>query len=215
MESVRGQSFVGIQIVTEVSKPDQSTSYRRIALVSGYHSCSFPPPIAYDAGLKDRFAVIISSYRPDKEGMFFDSELFILLTDAILQAIPHDSIEIEMDVGMPSLRSFSELSEWYGRNDETEREPPLRVTACSNNRLIAIEETESWSQVGGPAPYHDSFTLSFYTTENGTIQFRGICEAIANENDVMITDFHDALSRKEPFIPWWRQPLRWLGVKPW
>jgi len=58
---------------------DENTNFRHIALVAGYHPCSFPPATAYDAGLKERFAVVLSSYRPDKDDMFFDAELFVLI----------------------------------------------------------------------------------------------------------------------------------------
>ena len=89
------------------------------------------------------------------------------------------------------------------------------MKASLGERLVAVGETESWASVGGPAPYHDSFTLSLYTAENRAVEFRAVCEAVAQEGDVTVTAFHEALGRKEPFVPWWRRPLRWLGVKPW
>ena len=65
----------------EASSPNPTMPARRIALVAGYHPCSYPPPVAYDAGLRERFAVVLSSYRPDKDGMFFDADLFVRLND--------------------------------------------------------------------------------------------------------------------------------------
>jgi hypothetical protein len=174
----------------EASRP----SYRCIALVAGYHPCSFPPSPAHDVGLKERFAVVLSSFRPEKKGMFFDADLFVIIADAILRLIPHDALEIDMGVQAPALRSLRELTERYGSQDEMDRDPPPRIRVHCGGRLVAIEETELWAQVGGPAPYHDSFTMSFYTAENRAVEFRHICEALANENDVIITAFHEALS---------------------
>ena len=77
---------------------DPTTPVRRIALVAGYHPCSFPPPVAYDAGLRERFAVVLDSYRPDKDGMFFDADLFVRLAAALLRAVPHDSLAVETTV---------------------------------------------------------------------------------------------------------------------
>ncbi|HEV3343190.1 MAG TPA: alpha/beta fold hydrolase [Pirellulales bacterium] len=199
----------------DVVMPDQSANYRQIALVAGYHPCSFPPPTAYDAGLKQRFAVVLSSYRPDKEDMFFDAELFVLIADALLQAIPHDSLDIEFGVGAPHLKSLTELTELYASQNEIDHEPPNSMKAFFGDRLVAVEETEPWAAVGGPAPYHDSFTMSFYTAEERTAEFRRICEAVACQSGVTVTAFHEAERNKEPFVPWWRQPLRWLGAKPW
>src|SRR5947209_15027767 len=113
----------------EASRPDQTTSYRSIALVAGYHPCSFPPPVAYDAGLRERFAVVLSSYRPDKDGMFFDADLFVRLAAALLRAVPHDKLAVETGGGSPVLRSLPELAERYARQDEMDRGPPLRMRA--------------------------------------------------------------------------------------
>ncbi len=199
----------------EASSPDPTTPARHIALVAGYHSCSFPPPVAYDAGLRERFAVVLSSYRPDKDGMFFDADLFVRLAAALLRAVPHDSLAIETGGGSPILGSLPELAERYARQDEMDRDPPLRMRASLGDRLVAVGETEAWASVGGPAPYHDSFTLSLYTAENRAVEFRAVCEAVANDGGVTVTAFHEALGHKEPFVSWWRRPLRWLGVKPW
>jgi hypothetical protein len=199
--------------MSKVGPSDQDSNFRQIALVAGYHPCSFPPSMAYDVGLKERFAVVLSSYRPEKDGMFFDADLFVRLADAILKVIPHDSLDI--DLGSPHFKSLAELAELYVRQNEIDHEPPNSMKAFLSDRLVAVEETEPWMAVGGPAPYHDSFTMSFYTAEERADEFRGICESVARENGVMVTAFHEAERSKEPFVPWWRQPLRWVGAKPW
>jgi hypothetical protein len=200
--------------MSDGTRQDQNTNFRQIALVAGYHSCSFPPPIAYDAGLRERFAVVLSSYRPDKDGMFFDADLFVRLADAILKVIPHDSLVIETG-DLPRLQSLSDQAKQYASPDEIDREPPDRIKVFCDGRLVAIEETEPWVAMGGPAPYHDSFTMSFYTADDRAAEFRHICESVAQQDGVMVTAFHEAERSKEPFVPWWRQPLRWIGAKRW
>lgn len=201
--------------MSKVGPTDQNTNSRQIALVAGYHPCSFPPATAYDAGLRERFAVVLSSYRPEKDGMFFDAELFVLIADALLQSIPHDSLEIELDERSPHFKSLTELTELYSSQDELDHEPPNSMKALLGKRLVAVEATEPWMAVGGPDPYHDSFTMSFYTVEDRADEFRRICESVAEQSGVTVTAFHEAERQKEPFAPWWRRPLRWIGVKPW
>ncbi len=70
-----------------------------LAIVVGYHECSFPPSMAYDAGLTERFAVVFDTFRPDKGYLFFDADLFMRVLEATCQAIQHDSLTIEMDAG--------------------------------------------------------------------------------------------------------------------
>jgi hypothetical protein len=191
---------------------DNTARYRCFALVSGYHACSFPPRAAYDAGLRNRFAVVLSTFRPEKSEMFFDSNLFIKIADALLQVIAHDLLEIDLGGEVPVLRSLASLAERYASQEEMDREPPAWMRAYGGNRLIAIEETEWWTSVGGPAPYHDTLTFSFYTPENRSVEFRRACEIVAVESDATITAFHEALPHKEPFVPYWKRPLRWLGL---
>src|SRR5947209_1569802 len=127
----------------EASRPDPTTPGRHITLVAGYHPCSFPPPAAYDAGLRERFAAVLDSYRPDKDGMFFDADLFVRLAAALLRAVPHDSLAIETGGGSPVLRSLPELADEYARRDEMDRDPPHRMKAFLGDRLVAVVETES------------------------------------------------------------------------
>lgn len=131
--------------------------------------------------MRERFAVVLSSYRPDKDGMLFDATLFVRFAAALLRAVPHDSLAVETGGGSPILESLPELVERYARQDEMDRDPPLRMRASLGDRLVAVVETEAWASVGGPAPYHDSFTLSLYTAENRADEFRAVCEAVAHD----------------------------------
>jgi hypothetical protein len=187
---------------------------RNFAIVFGYHPCSYPPPSAYDAGLTKRFAIVFDTYRPDKGYAFFDADLFTGVLKAICNAIPHDALWIEMDAEH-DLHSLHELSEWYVTRGDDDRDPPIRVLLFHDSRLTAYSETEEWAMVGGPAPYHDSYTLSFYTKEDRAEEFRRICERFSKESGATITGIHEAPKSKEPFTPLWKIPLKWLGVKPW
>ena len=192
-----------------------SLNFRRIALVSGYHSCSFPPLIAFDAGLRNRFAVVFDTYRPQEEGMFFDADLFLDIVEAFLRTVPYDRLDIEMGGKYGPLQSASELKNWYACHKERVNDPPLRMRCWSENLLVAVEETELWVNVGGPDVYHDSITASFYTAVDSTDELRILSERVCNEKGAIITGFHEADARKDPFVPLWKRPFRWLGVKPW
>ena len=54
------------------------------------------------------------------------------------------------------------------KNDDDslhEQEFPHGIRFVKEGIILLIEESERWNQVGGPAPYHDSLTLSFFSTE--------------------------------------------------
>jgi hypothetical protein len=191
------------------------TNYRCLSVVTGYHKCSAPPGVAYDAGLRRRFAIVLSSYRPDKDGMYFDADLFVRLLDGLLAVLLHDTLEIELPGDAVCLRSLDELSAIYAGCPEMERDPPSRMRIYNNGELVAIEDTEPWAYVGGPEPYHDSYTLSLYTAEDQSVAFWRVCEAVSKQSGARITGFHTAAPWKEPFVRWWKRPLRWVGLKPW
>ena len=186
---------------------------RNFAIVEGYHECSYPPAQAYDAGFTQRSAVVLDTYRRDKQVAFFDCDLFLRILDAICRAIPHDSLAIEIGDGQ-ELRSLQELSERYAAQSDDDRDAPVRAWLRQGNRPVAHIETEEWVFCGGPAPYHDSYTLSFYTSDNRAGEFRAICERVSKEIGATITGIHAGRAAKEPFTPLWKVPLEWPGIRP-
>lgn len=42
---------------------------------------------------------------------------------------------------------------------------PHGLKFMANEKTLLIEESEMWNKIGGPAPYHDSLTLSFFSAE--------------------------------------------------
>ena len=55
------------------------------------------------------------------------------------------------------------LSSWKASED---RYPPASIRVRKQESLPLCISTEYWSQVGGPQPYHDTFTYSAYSNED-------------------------------------------------
>lgn len=187
-------------------------SYFTIA--TGYHEFNFPPPVAYDHGLRERFAVVLGTLTNDDGDMLFESQLFLSITQALLKAIPHDAIELRMGDRYP-LHSFANLATWYSILDAVDREPPDSIVLTAASSMTAYVDFEHWANCGGPSFYHDSHTVSFYTRENRASEFRDLCEHVAASYPADMKGFYEALPRKEPFFPNWKRPLKWLGFKVW
>jgi hypothetical protein len=58
---------------------------------------------------------------------------------------------------------------------------PDRIEFRLSDTAVCIIESEFWNQVGGPAPYHDSVTLSFYTNRLSADMVLGAARAAAQE----------------------------------
>jgi hypothetical protein len=48
----------------------------------------------------------------------------------------------------------------YNSVDENEWDPPSRILLYYEKILAVLVDSECWTQVGGPAPYHDSYTMT-------------------------------------------------------
>ena len=173
---------------------------RTLCLVSGYHDWNFPPFRAYNHGLRSRFALVLDTYRRDKGMMFFDVELFLRLVSEACNVIGYDAIEIRLTDEV-CFDSFDALAQYYADRDELDNEPPEGIDLIRENQVVAIAITEFWTLVGGPSPYHDSYTISFYTSEDRSEELLRTSEIICADV-AHITGFHLANQDKEPRRSW-------------
>ena len=85
--------------------------------------------------------------------------------------------------------------------------PPMRARLVQNGRVVCVEETEFWVMCGGPEPYHDSYTLSFYTREEVSQRLEVACSAACEQLTVVVKD----VTRASPHPSresWWKHILR-------
>ncbi|HEX6865757.1 MAG TPA: hypothetical protein VF122_00855, partial [Caulobacteraceae bacterium] len=57
------------------------------------------------------------------------------------------------------------MATWNSSRDEY-RDPPEYIVARDGEDLILCIATEYWTRIGGPRPYHDSYTYSIYSRDN-------------------------------------------------
>jgi hypothetical protein len=188
------------------------TNDRSLCLVSGYHAVSYPPVAAYEAGMRHRFAVVLDTYRRDKIDMFFDSSLALLLVPALCQIIRYDQLSIRM-AGGATISSIEELARHYSGLEEVDRDPPACIEVWRGGAIGAIVQTEWWSSVGGPSPYHDSYTISFYTANDHSSEFRQAIEDLCLAAGASITGFYREEQAKQPYsyLPWWKKAWDWIA----
>ncbi len=153
---------------------------RVIHLVKGYHDVTPVPEGVLHEGLTDRFAIILDPFGSELEDDF-DVELILAVITWMSRAIEHDTFlaEIDNQRTWPSLAAFAEQWPAMPADDII---PPQRIHYKAKGSLVCLEETEYWALCGGPAPYSDSYTLSYYTRSDMSDAFehacRGACEQI-------------------------------------
>lgn len=119
------------------------------------------PRKAKKLGLLERFAVVQNTSRPDKTFMYFDSDIALKLLEGLEQILDVEARVIHNNKEMDT-RALT--TSYDGEKDAEERDPFERATFYQNNQLVCLIVSENWTAIGGPKIYHDSVTLSVYSS---------------------------------------------------
>ncbi len=187
---------------------------RQVYLVRGYHNQSYPPAIAYDAGLRCRFAIVLQSWRDDSPDALFDSEFFLMLAGNLRNCLEFDTELITTRDGI-EFRSLTSLASDYAAMSDLDCDAPVSMHFCNGKQLVCVERTEFWCECGGPDICHDSYTFAFHTATDQSQAFLSVCRAVCAECKATVVGELEGIALREPFFPWYRAPLKLLGVKPW
>ena len=146
-------------------------------------------PIAAQAGLTQRVAVVFDTYRPDKgPDMYFDWALLLALLRQALSLLQWESISIDQDE--KRFNSLEELTRFYETwaGPDLDPNPPRTIRVMAGNQAVGLMITEDYTGSGGPAPYHDSLTFSFYLKHLDPSQFRESCRIACVEQGATISE---------------------------
>ncbi|TCJ12797.1 hypothetical protein EZJ19_11190 [Parasulfuritortus cantonensis] len=173
-----------------------------ITIVHGFHPATPVPAIVYRNNLRFRFALVFETAIPDCGSIVFQSESYIGLLSIIIRNLDFDGIQIDADENN-TYDSFDSYKESLFRIAEPDRLPARRILFKNNGKLTCYEETEFWAFCGGPSPYSDSFTISFYTENDMSGTFDAICADSRFAEMVTIRETIQGLPRPE--LSWWRK----------
>jgi hypothetical protein len=73
---------------------------------------------------------------------------------------------------------------------------PSRFRFCCHGRPVLVTASEMWCLAGGPSPYHDSVTISFFSTTPMHDSLRGIFVEEASKIGVSVQELSEAESGK-------------------
>ena len=182
------------------------TSSKEIYIIHGYHQATTVPQSAIKAGLNYRCAVILGTYNPKVNYMYFQHVIFIEILSEIIKTIDYDSVRIEVD-DETEYHSFDAFNVNLIDTPEEDRQPPRRIYFRKNGKLTCFEKTEFWVLCGGDHPYSDSYTASFYTSKNKADELEAACSAACEKTGAKIKEIIHASD--VPFkVPWWRKLIR-------
>ena len=189
-----------------------TVNHRSLALVFGYlKDIDYPNDVAKRLGFNKRFAIAIDTYRPDLGYMFFDVELLFLILSSVLKAFKFTSIEIQLDEGnKKSAASLNELREvLYEEPDEELREPFNHMKVRAGDEICCYVQTEFYTRIGGPDPYHDTYTFSFYVDEYERPALQNNIYQICAANNIIVREIRTGYDT--PVTALWAKIKRFLA----
>lgn len=127
---------------------------KTVTIVHGYHAYWPVPDIATSNRLTSRIAVVLPTHDVEKGEMVYRAEDVDTVLSIVGSAM---GSQVQIRVFESGLVSAS-------KPGYTSDEDRLQTAQFFDEvgRLVAFAEHEPWTAIGGPFPYHDSCTLSFY-----------------------------------------------------
>jgi hypothetical protein len=171
-----------------------------VSFVDGFDDVRCQPDYAKSAGLNRRFAIIQETYRPDCVDVYFDEPLWL----SLLEFAKRTSTNVQIGVTQNSSKkvALENFLADFSKLPNEERHPPPFIFGSEEGMLKIAIETEYWNNVGGPMPYHDSYTYSIYSSDPvGKRVLQHLAAANAGSWDLASEPMIGVVTRKK----WWRR----------
>lgn len=163
-------------------------------IVLGIHDATPVPAAARAHGFTHRFALVQSTRAPGVADVLVDSSALLVL----LRALDTHFASIGRLYWDRAHRrreriELGTLAIHYRDTPQEEHETLVAGEWQRSRQLLALLHTEQWSASGGPAPYHDSLTYSFYSATDLSELLLGALHAADCEPTAVL--------RADPSIP--------------
>jgi len=178
-----------------------------VSFVRGVDRFSTFPDFVKQAHLGSRFAVVQETYVEGCTDMHFEEPLWRALVDFLRNKFPGEAVDVTTELGA-SVPVDRFLTEW-DKTVPSEHEPPPVLTASVNFRPIVCMVTDYWTRVGGPRPYHDSYTYSIYSDSDlGDEVMSALADAACRSRWTLAPEVIPTTSAQASHRPWWKLDRR-------
>ncbi|WP_426014020.1 hypothetical protein [Caulobacter sp. DWR2-3-1b2] len=132
-----------------------------VRFVKGNEGFSSIPEIVALSGLNERFAVIQETAVEGCSDWYFDKLLWRCLVTYLAERGGQVTVLVQWR-GTDEVPIDEYIGPWE-RIEPQDQEPPWALLVRIDGRLTLSMVTEYWCLVGGPIPYHDSYTYSLFS----------------------------------------------------
>lgn len=150
----------------------EKTYQASFSIVSGYLNTDQRRASKAGPGLSRKLALILNSYNPERGELYFDCTLFLDLLACLLNDFNAEQIAIKTN----ATQLFKNPEDFVPYLRETlynEEENELdfeHILATKAGQPVLLVLPEHYDAIGGPYPYHDSYTFSCFHKQENTDQ---------------------------------------------
>lgn len=162
---------------------------RQFSLVFGYLpeiDGKFKPTV--ERTLDKRFAIVLDSYRPSLGEMYYDWELLFNLLVEFASLLDYDNVKILHNGNTQYFNSIRFVGAEQISKLGLESDYFDEIEFSKDNVSICIVNPEPYYSVGGPVPYHDSFTFAFYLKGYNENKVVGASKLVAHKFGYLLQD---------------------------
>src|SRR5438093_5380675 len=148
------------------------TSERVVSIIIGDSAAARPPREVVRVGLTAAVAAVLSTYRSNSPDMVLDHPLWLSCARTVTEAIHADETHVFGEpqrgrlarlLGCSKPLDLDTLETYAARLASEPEAPEWRLVHWKRRGLlVAVGVAEPWYRVGGPAPYHDSYTMRVF-----------------------------------------------------
>ena len=131
----------------------------------GFDPVSPIPRVILGGGLDCRFAVIQHTSVTGCDDLYFDESLWMRWVEFARSYCSGGEVRIVAREGEAEVGVEAFVAAWRGAETVDGREPPQLILARDQGKIVLCISTEDWARLGGPWPYHDSYTYSIFSKE--------------------------------------------------
>jgi len=124
------------------------------------------PRDAERLGLRHRCAFVMHTDSPLHADMVFNVPLYHAMIAMVWAALRCDRAELEFLPSRRTARSLAELETLVLEHTRAEEAPVPELTLFRGSAAVGFVESQPWANVGGPALYHDSYTVAVFTSSD-------------------------------------------------
>ena len=159
-----------------------------IALVFGYLlNIDRKPKTALINKLNKRFSIAFDSYNPEIGEMYFDIRMFDKIFTKVLLQIEFDLIEITYGKNEKYVfRTFKDALKLIKEIEKPKNDSCDSILIYQNQKLVCYIETEYYSSIGGPYPYHDTYNFAFFINKINQDEIYEVIKKTCQLNEYLI-----------------------------